>query len=232
MGLFNRISTIFAAKVNKIVDAAEDPRETLEYAEGKLLEQHKKVKQGVRDVTAARIKLEKQREKLAEAIANHDRQAREAVRLKRDDLARSALERKATAEAQVEVLGNEITRIEAEQKKLVEADKRLETKIQAFRSRKEVIKAQYTVAEANVKIGESISGISEEMADIGVTIERAESKTQDMQSRSAAIDELIETGTLTDITATQDDIDRELAKISAPESVETELARLKDEAKA
>lgn len=232
MGLFNRISTIFAAKVNKIVDAAEDPRETLEYAEGKLLEQHKKVKQGVRDVTAARIKLEKQREKLAEAIANHDRQAREAVRLKRDDLARSALERKATAEAQVEVLGGEITRIDAEQKKLVEADKRLETKIQAFRSRKEVIKAQYTVAAANVKIGESISGISEEMADIGVTIERAESKTQDMQAKSAAIDELIETGTLTDITTTQDDIDRELAKIGAPASVEAELARLKDEAKA
>lgn len=232
MGLFNRISTIFAAKVNKIVDAAEDPRETLEYAEGKLLEQHKKVKQGVRDVTAARIKLEKQREKLAEAIANHDRQAREAVRLKRDDLARSALERKATAEAQVEVLGGEITRIEAEQKKLVEADKRLETKIQAFRSRKEVIKAQYTVAEANVKIGESISGISEEMADIGVTIERAERKTEDMQSKSAAIDELIEIGTLTDITATQDDIDRELAKIGAPASVEAEIARLKDEAKA
>lgn len=232
MGLLNRMCTIIAAKMNKIVDAAEDPRETLEYAEVRMLEQLKGVQRGVRDVTAAKKKLEFQRDKLVETVSTHDRQARDAVRLKRDDLARTALERKATADGQITVLNDEIAKIAEEQKKLVEAEKRLGTKIAAYRSRKEVIKAQYTVAEANVKIGESITGISEEMADIGVTIERAESRTEDMKAKSAAIDELIEIGTLNDLTETKDDIDRELSRMAVPASIDEELERIKAEAKA
>ena len=48
----------------------------------------------------------------------------------------------------------------------------------AFRTRKETIKATYTAAEAQTRINEAFSGISEEMGDVGMAIQRAEDKTE------------------------------------------------------
>ena len=48
-----------------------------------------------------------------------------------------------------------------------------------------------------------------------------------MQAKAAAIDELVALGTLDDYTQGKDDLDRELAKLSAGSSVEQELQALK-----
>lgn len=232
MGLLNRLSTVIKAKMSKMIDAAEDPRETLDYSYEKQLEMLQDVKRGVAEVTTSKKRLQMQREKLAQNAELLDRQARDAVTANRDDLARLALERKGTIEIQMATLDAEITGVEAEQKKLVDAERRLATKVAIFRTRKETIKAQYSAARAQVKISESISGISEEMTDIGVSIERAENRTEDMKARSAALDELIEMGTLQDFTGKQDDIDRELSKISATSGVDEALAKMKAEREA
>ena len=229
MGLLNRMSTVIKAKMNKIIDAAEDPRESLDYSYEKQLELLQNVKRGVVDVATSKKRLELQRGKLLQNADVLDKQAREAVRAGREDLARLALERKNAITSQITSLDHEIAGLEGEQEKLVAAEKRLSTKVEIFRTRKETIKAQYSAAEAQVKITESVSGISEEMADIGVSIERAENKTADMKARSAALDELIDQGTLEDFTGKQDDIDRELSKISATSSIESELSKMKTE---
>ncbi len=229
MGLLNRMSTVIKAKMNKIIDAAEDPRETLDYSYEKQLELLQNVKRGVVDVATSKKRLELQRGKLLQNADVLDKQAREAVRAGREDLARLALERKNAITSQIASLDQEIAGLEGEQEKLVAAEKRLSTKVEIFRTRKETIKAQYSAAEAQVKISESVSGISEEMADIGVSIERAENKTADLKARSSALDELIDQGTLEDFTGKQDDIDRELSKISATSSIESELSKMKTE---
>lgn len=226
MGLLNRMATIIKAKMSKLLGAAEDPRETLDYSYEKQLELLQNVKRGVAEVTTAKKRLQLQREKLLQSIQKLDGQARDAARANREDLARVALERKSAVFSQVENLDKEIGTLEAEQAKLVAAEQRLSTKIEVFRTKKETIKAQYSAAEATVKISESLSGISEEMADIGTSIERAENKTDEMKARSAALDELIEQGTLTDVTSSGDDIDRELAKVSQKGSVDAELSKL------
>src|SRR5439155_20279719 len=89
-----------------------------------------------------------------------------------------------------------------------------------------------SAAEAQVRIGEAVSGISEEMTDVGVAIDRAENKTAQLQAKASAIDELMATGVLADSTALggpNSDIDRELAKLPAASSVDSELARMKAE---
>ncbi len=84
--------------------------------------------------------------------------------------------------------------------------------------------------EAQTKIGEAFSGISEEMGDVGLAIQRAEDKTQTMQARAGAIDELLASGALDDPTGTaKDDITVELERMSSQTDVEIELARLKGE---
>jgi phage shock protein A len=229
MGLLNRLGTVIKAKMSKLIGGMEDPRETLDYSYEKQLELLQNVKRGVAEVATSKKRLQLQRAKLLQNSEKLESQAREAVRANREDLARLALERKNALTVQIANLDKEIAGLEVEQEKLVTAEKRLSTKVEVFRTRKETIKAQYSAAEAQVKISESVSGISEEMADIGTSIERAENKTEEMKARSAALDELIEQGTLEDITGREDAIERELAKISKGSSVESELSRIKAE---
>ena len=88
--------------------------------------------------------------------------------------------------------------LQAEEEKLTTASQRLQAKVDSFRTKKETIKATYTAAEAQTRINEAFSGISEEMGDVGLAIQRAEDKTAQMQARAGAIDELLASGALDD----------------------------------
>ena len=230
MGLIDRTSTMIKAKINKILGKFEDPRETLDYSYEKQVELLQNVKRGVAEVTTSKKRLELQKIKLEENIKKLDDQAREAVTAGREDLARIALERKSTSQAEIASLTSQIADIKNQQDKLVATEKRLSAKIESFRSTKETIKAQYSAAEAQVKITESVSGISEEMSDVGMAVQRAKDKTENMKARASALDELVEAGTLEDVTSgTQDDIDRELSKIKSKGDVDIQLEALKKE---
>jgi phage shock protein A len=229
MGLLNRMGTVVKSKMNKLVDKMEDPRETLDYSYQKQLELLQNVKRGVAEVTTSKKRLELQKAKLNLNIDKLTAQARDAVKAGREDLARIALERKNGLMSQVQSLDQQIDDLNQEQEKLQATERRLSAKVESFRTKKETIKAQYSAAEAQVKITESVTGISEEMADVGMAVQRAEEKTEDMKARSAALDELLEAGTLEDFTGGEDDIEKELAKISATSNIESELESLKEE---
>lgn len=228
MGLLNRMSTVVKAKMNTVMDRVEDPNETLDYSYQKQLELLQNVKRGVAEVTTSKKRLELQKAKLAQKMDQLDSQAREAIKSDREDLARQALERKSALSVQAQSLDQQIADLEQEQAKLEATERRLSTKVESFRVKKETIKAQYSAAEAQVKVTESLTGISEEMADVGLAVQRSEDKIETMKARSAALDELVEKGTLEDFTGS-DDIERELAKIQASSSVESDLAKLKAE---
>lgn len=230
MGVMKRLSLIFRAKANKALDRAEDPRETLDYSYQKQLELLQKVRRGVADVATSRKRLELQMQQLQQQSDKLDGQARQALSVGREDLAREALTRKAGLAQQVTDLQTQHAALQQEEEKLTTASQRLQAKVEAFRTKKETIKATYTAAEAQSKIGEAFSGISEEMSDVGLAVQRAEDKTQALQARAGAIDELIATGALDDASGTsKDDITAELERVSAGSDVELELARLKGE---
>jgi len=224
-----RFSTIVKAKTSKLLDKAEDPRETLDYSYEKQLEMLQKVRRGVADVATSKKRLELQAAKLEQSVTKLDQQARQALQAGREDLARTALERKKGVQLQLQDLDAQRAQLQTEQDKLVTAEQRLTAKVEAFRTQKETIKAQYTAAEAQVRIGEAVTGVSEEMSDVGMAIDRAQNKTETMRARAGAIDELIESGALNDVTQTGDDIDRELQKLSLGAGVDSELEAMKRE---
>ena len=92
-----------------------------------------------------------------------------------------------------------------------------------------MIKAQYGAAEAQVRIGEAATGLSEELADVGLAVERAQNRTEEMRARAGAIDELIENGVLEDMTATTDSLEAEINRVSSQQRISDDLARLKAE---
>ena len=171
-----------------------------------------------------------QKAKLWDNIHTLDEQSQRAIDANRDDLARQALERKNANMLQLQTLDKQITDMKSEQQKLEDTERRLSAKVEEFNSKKEVIKAQYSAAEAQVRIKESVTGISEEMTDVGIAMNRAEDKTEKMKAKSQALDEMIDSGVLTDYTSNKDDtIERELEQTSTQRSVEEELAKLKAE---
>ncbi len=89
-----------------------------------------------------------------------------------------------------------------------------------------------TAAEAQVRISEAATGVGEEMADVGLAMQRAVDKTEDMRARASAVEELEAAGTFEDLTqlgSGQDDIDRELAALGTGGMVDDELAKMKAE---
>ena len=228
MGMMSRMATIVKSKMNRVMDNAEDPRETLDYSYEKQLELLRNVKRGVVEMVTAKRRLEMQASKVQANLTTLDSQARQALEAGREDLARLALERKQAAVMELQGLDQQVADMEIEQEKLTNAEKRLQAKVQAFRTKKEVIKAQYNAAQAQVRIGSALSGVSEEMGDVSLAIERAENKTENMRARAGAIDELAEAGVLDDpVGGSKDDISRELEKLTSATNVEVELAALK-----
>lgn len=225
----NRVSTVIKQKVNMLLDKFEDPREALDYSYVKQLEMLNKLRRSLAEIITSRKRLEMQKSRLMDNMRLLDEQARRALDVGREDLARLALERKNANLMQIQSLDKQITELQEEGQKMEEAEKRMATKVEEFKSRKEVIKARYSAAEAQVKIKESVTGISEEMADVGMAMDRAEEKTENMKAKAQALDDMIDSGVLTDYTSNKDEIEKELEKITVQDSVEEELAKLKSE---
>ncbi len=230
-GLLSRLTATIKAKISKILDAFEDPRETLDYSYKRQLELQTDVKKGVANVITSKKRLEMQKSKLEANVATLNDQAREAVTAGRDDLASIALQRKMDMMGQIDSLTTQIADLDRQEQKLVDTSRKLDTKIELFRTEKETIKAQYSAAEAKVKITEATTGIGEEMADVGYAVQRAKDKTDEMTARSEALDEMVDQGTLDDVMGSQDKVSQELSKIKNDAAVKQELETLKQEVK-
>jgi phage shock protein A len=230
MGVMKRVSLVFKSKANKALDRMEDPRETLDYSYQQQLELLQKVRRGVADVATSRKRVELQINQLQLSSDKLDKQARDALAGGREDLAREALNRKAGVQGQLTDLNAQYASLQGEEEKLTSASRQLQNKVDAFRTKKETIKATYTAAEAQTRINEAFTGISEEMGDVGMAIQRAEDKTEQMKARAGAIDELMASGALDDmVSGPRDDIQAELDRMGANHDVDAELARMKSE---
>lgn len=230
MGFWQRFTMVFKSKANKMLDKAEDPRETLDYSYEKQLELLQKVRRGVADVATSRKRVELQMQGLQQQADKLDGQARAALQGGREDLAREALTRKSGLTSQLTDLQAQLSQLQDQEEKMVDASQRLQAKIDSFRTKKETIKAQYSAAEAQTKINEAFAGVSEELSDVGLAIQRAEEKTQTMTARAGAIDELLASGALEDPTGTtKDNLTRELEAMASQSDVDSQLAAMKAE---
>ena len=227
MGLAKRISTIFQAKSNAALNKMEDPRQTLDLSYEQQLENLTKVKRAVADVATARKRVEIQAEQLKSQGDKLAEQAKAALSQGNEPLAREALTRREAIAVQLKDLDTQHATIVEQQDKLTQTSQRLQTEVEAFRTKKETIKATYTAAEASAHISEAVSGISTSMSDAGAAMQRAQDKVASMQARSGALDELLSSGALTDLTSTRDDIQAQLDKVSGTSNIDAQLAALK-----
>ncbi len=227
MTLFQRAHDIVAAKANKALDAAERPDEMLDLSYEQMLDHITQVRKALVSIAASRKQLELQDQQLQHSVDHLQDQAKAALALGKEDLAKEALSRKAAAQA-------EMTGIESQHDQLTEQEEHLEQTLTAlqqrvneFRTKKEVLKAQYTAAQATASVNADVAGISSTLGDSGAALQRAQDKIATMQARASATDELLQSGVLEDVGGDTDHIQAELDEAGRAADVDSELAALK-----
>lgn len=229
MGIFSRISTFFKVRANAALDKAEDPGQVLDYSYSKQLEQLQQVKRSIADVVTAEKRLELQQSQLINKSNQREQQARQALAANREDLARMALQEKENALTMINGYEQQLAQLRDQKEKLLAMQRNLTTRVEAFRTQKEMVKAQYSAAQAQVKINETLTGMSEEMSEVNMAMQRAQDKVLGMQARAEATEALIENDELQALPSpgNESTLDRELRKISAEQNIDAQLEALK-----
>lgn len=229
MSLGRRLSELFG---RRRVPEEGDPLAELDAsyeAQAALLQQSRR---GVADVVTARKRVELQVRSLEHSAARLHGEAETAVAAGREEAARELLHRRAAVLGQAGALQPDLVRLHDQESRLQAQVQRLEVKVEAFRTQKETLKAGYSAAEAHTRISEAYAGISEESADVGLAVARARERTEAMQARADAVEQL----SGGDVAALPwetpgDSAERRVAAMAAEgpaDGVEAELARLRD----
>ncbi|HZO72004.1 MAG TPA: PspA/IM30 family protein [Ktedonobacteraceae bacterium] len=233
MGLFSRLMTFLRIRTSSALDKAEDPGQVLDYSYNKQIEQLQQLRRSIAEVVTNEKRLQLQQSQLLEKVNTLGSQSMQALQANREDLARMALQRRETLVSQLNSYEQQIAQLREQEEKLVTMERNVSARIEAFRTQKEMVKAQYSAAQAQVKINEVATGISDEMTEMNMAMQRAQDKVLTMQARANAMETLIEQGTLNPQGALGpgggDTLERELHQISAQQNVEAQLEAMKQQ---
>jgi phage shock protein A len=226
MGIARRIAELYQVKVNALLDRAEDPREMLDYSYAQQQEFLRAMRSAVAGVAASRNRARAQEAGLRRAAGRLRLQAEQAMAAGQEELARDGLAHRAEMIAHADDLAAEQAALRVEQDRLAEETRRLEARFEAFRYRKEVLKAAYTAAGATTDRAPADSFTT--VADVMDAARRAENQTAALQARAAALGEQIKAGgpvILPSPAAYR--IQEQLDALARDAAVEEELARLR-----
>lgn len=227
MGILSRTWELLQAKTNKLLDRMEDPNASLDLSYEKMLDGLQELKVNLADVVTEQKRIEGKIAKCDESIAKRDEEAAAAVKLGKDDLARSALSLKQTDLAQKAAFEKSLEGINRQVEAIKKSEAKFKERIATFKSQKEVTKANYTAAKAQADVEESLSGVSNKFGGVGRTLKNAEDKTEQLQARADAVSQLSAEGVLNDPLDPRDSVSKELDDVRQESAVEDELAALK-----
>jgi phage shock protein A len=215
MSIFSRAHDILAAKANKALDAAENPDEMLDYSYEQMLDYITRVREALVQIAAERKRIELREPQLRQTIAHLGDQAKAALGQGREDLATEALSRQAGAQREADGVEAQREELAEQERTLQEALAKMQQRVSHFRSQKEVMKADYAVAQAD------------DYGGTGDALLRAQEKIATMRARADATDELPRSGAPADAGGHPADIQRELDEAARAADADSQLAALK-----
>lgn len=164
MGIFNKLSTVIRSNLNDLIARAENPEKMLNQIILDMRDQLAKAKQEVAVAIADERKLKAQAEEEAKQAHEWEKRAMLAVRENRDDLARQALQRHQEFGERAQQLYETWQRQAEETERLKDALRQLNSKIEEARRKKNLLIAKQKRAEAQKRIHETMTGLSDRSA--------------------------------------------------------------------
>ena len=214
-GIFARMTDIFKANINDILDKAEDPEKMIKQMVIEMEEAVNKATTAVGSAIANAKQLEKQHTEKKKLADEWQDRAMKAVNAGRDDLARQALEKKnmfAKASTDLEIPLAEAQKTSTLLRGQLE---QLKGKLDEARVRQGTLIARHQAAQAKKTIAQSMSGIGD---GAFANFDKYEQKVIKAESEADAFSELAGETT---------SLDDEFKKLEAGSGVDDELAQLK-----
>src|SRR3954468_533187 len=164
MGIFDRFSTVLRSNINDLISRAEDPEKMLNQILVDMRSQLVKAKQQVAAAIADEKRLRDQADAEMKQAADWNNKAMLAVREGRDDLAKQALVRKSEHLTHGQQLEATWESHRAETEKLKDQLRGLNDKIEEAKRKKNLLLARQRRAQAQKRIAETMSSMSEKSA--------------------------------------------------------------------
>ena len=164
MGLFDRLATLLKSNINDLISKAENPEKMLDQIVADMRSQLARAKQQVAAAIADEKRLKDQAEAEYKNAADWENKAMLAVKEGRDDLAKQALVRHSEHVEHANALETTWQAHQAETQKLKNSLVDLNDKIEEAKRKKNLLLARQRRAQAQQKISETMSSMSEKSA--------------------------------------------------------------------
>ena len=164
MGIFDRFSRLLRSNVNDLISSAEDPEKMLNQLIADMNGQLVRAKQQVAGAIADERRLKEQAEAEARLSQDWEQRAVLAVNGGRDDLAKQALLRQSEHAEHARTLATTWDAHRTETEKLKNQLRELADKIEEAKRKKNLLLARQRRAEAQKRIAQTMSSISEKSA--------------------------------------------------------------------
>ena len=184
MGILDRLSTLIRSNLNDLISSAEDPEKMLNQILVDMRSQLARAKQQVAAAIADEKRLKDQVDGEYKQAQEWEQRAVLAVREGRDDLAKQALVRYNEHLQHGQQLESTWQQHQAETKQLKGSLRDLNDKIEEAKRKKNLLMARQKRAEAQKRIHETMSGISETSAFEAFA--RMEAKIEENERRLVA----------------------------------------------
>lgn len=188
MSFFQRIKLILSSNINAIISKAENPEKILEQLIIEMREQFAEAKKQVAATIADEKRLERQYTDEVAKAQEWEKKAMLAVRAGNDDLARKALLRKQEHDTTAEGFKTQWDAQKDATEKLKQALHQLNDKIEEARRKKDLLIARAKRAEAQKKIHNTMSGLTDNGAFD--TFDRMAAKVEQIEAEGLASVEL------------------------------------------
>jgi phage shock protein A len=190
MGIWERFSTMFRSNINDLISKAENPEKMLNQLIVDMKSQLAKAKQEVAGAIADEKKLQADAESLRKQAEDWERRAMLAVQEGRDDLAKQALTRYNESLQGAQQLHETWVKHRAETENLKGSLRQLNDRIEEAKRKKNILVARAKRAEAQQRIQETMSGMSDKGAF--ESFERMAEKIENQERKALAAAELQE----------------------------------------
>ena len=199
----------FKEWVEVLAAPAEDPRQALAYT----LQRHGQLMEKVRTARAKLASSKKELElKLSEA------RAKPMLSDPEGPLDPFAEQLRQMVAEELKALEANVKELEQEEQELAMIEQRLSLQEQAFSARQDALAAHYSAAETWTRIHEDLGGVSKELADLGLTVERAEQRSEEVREKTMAGEHLAGLSSLIGGQAFSSPAGRDLARLYSVEA--------------
>ena len=228
-GLIHQFTVLLKTGLETLLEPAHDPRKTFASPQQRQSVLLTRVREAQERNVALHKRLDKRIAQLQAKVPQFEEAARQAIAAKRDDMARLALQQRQLAIIELKALEANAQEAQLEEQRIAILEQRLTAQIDAMRVRQEMTDVRYTTAESQVLVNEAIHGVSQELADLGQSIEQTEQKAEHMQARAFAIDQLADLDAFAlSGGAPGDPLGKQLLQLELEKVVEQQLSTLKN----